>query len=779
MIDIMETKGSISKRLREAIMYKRKIIAILLCLVMCFSLSVQVLATDGSTDTVTIDQKAAALNKLSMLTGTSSGYNLEGYLTRGEGAAFIVQLLGKSKYISDNNDKLKNTGFSDVDSTKWYAPYIGFCKENSIIGGYPNGKFGPKDRLSEKSFLTMVLKAMGYTDFTGDEVYNKAYEAGYVSDSSYLQKTDANLEYKRGDVVELLYSVLNSNKKDAKVSVIKTLVNEGIIKMDTAIDAGFIKASEKLVITEIIPKSEMSVEVKFNKTLPVLTNDNVKINTFGNESEILEATIIKQQDNSLVLKTGRQLPQKNYYIKFVNIYDNDNILTPIVDSAFAGFIQKVVKSDFFKLSYIKPISKNMVYVYFTQPININAEDPTYYSLYENDKEVVKGSSGTILVKALATEKDAAALTFKSFNLDPNKEYTLKVSGDLNSMYGVNLCDGSGDSSSFIGIDDAAAEFALEKIYTLNNKTVRLDFNKQVNPTLAQQIYNYYITSESNYPIQIEKAIVSPDVYSNGKSVIISIVGAFDTTKNYSLMINNLNDIARQQSITERKYSFAGKYSEVGEFGVIGVTTVDTGTLDVYFNREIDSEAAAKPNNFTFLGISNTSYSSIPVKTYLDPNDPKKVRLYLGNDSLLTPRNDYKLIVQSTLKDYMGNTLGKLLYFNFNCTTDTKVVKPNISSATIISKDALKIVFTKEISLDVPNILTTNYVLEYTNGIDTLKKVPISVNYIDGTTMILKFDKLDTGNKYSIRFNSLKDWSGLNTSSGSEYNSVQVVSGRDK
>ncbi|WP_024832589.1 S-layer homology domain-containing protein [Ruminiclostridium josui] len=760
-------------------MYIRRKLSLVLALIICLLSFTQAFAV-GNEDSMTTDEKATALNKISLLSGTNTGFNLDGYLTRAEATTFIVKLLGKAEYVNQEKDRLRVSHFPDVVQSAWYAPYVGYCSENGIIAGYPNGNFGPNDRLNEKAFLTMVLKAIGYSEFTGTEVYTKAYETGLVTDSSYLEKTDVNNEYKRGDVVELLYHTLSINPNDSQVSVLKTLISNGAIKIDAAILAGLLTEADKLEIAEIIPQSAMTLVVKFNKEIQKLTADDIKINTFGNDNEVLNASIVKQEGNTVTIKTALQVPQKNYFLRISNVSDmDDNIKLPYVEAAFPGYVQKEIISDFFKISSIKPVSKNSIIIYFTQPVNINAEDPTFYSIFDGDTEILKGSASTIAVKALDSQKNAVSLTLKGISLAPDKEYHIKVSGDLNSEYGVRLGEAEGDSGAFISINEDNVEFAVDKIYALNSKTIRIDFNKQVNPTRAQYIHNYGLTSQADYQIQITKAVVAPDVASNGKSVLLTINGGLDSTQEYKLMIFDLNDISRQQSITERLYSFSGKYTDSGVLNVTDVKVIDTGTLDVYFNRELDSESASINNNYTFIGITNTMYSSIPVKAYFDSQQPKKVRLFLGNDSQFKYRDSYKLVVQASLKDYMGNPVGTLIYVSFPCNTELKAVKPNISSAIIIAKDAVKLTFSREISLETPNILNSNYVLEYSDGINTVKKIPTSVNYINATTMILKFDKLDFNNRYTIRFTSLKDISGLFKSSGSEFNSVQVIMGSDK
>lgn len=91
-----------------------------------------------------------------------------------------------------------------------------------------------------------------------------------------------------------------------------------------------------------------------------------------------------------------------------------------------------------------------------------------------------------------------------------------------------------------------------------------------------------------------------------------------------------------------------------------------------------------------------------------------------------------------MQDYLGNTLGKSIKEDFSGVT-LAAGTPTIDDAVTISSDAIKLTFDREIALDAPNIITNNYVLEYSISDTLYKKVPLSVIYINAKTIILKFD----------------------------------------
>ena len=209
-------------------MNKRRIISWILLICLLFSTKV----TYAEVDRASLDSVASALNKVGLISGDGKGnYNLERSLKRSDATAFIVNLMGKKNYLEENKEKYIDTGFSDVKKSDWFAAQVGFCKENMILSGIGNNKFGPNNNVTEKAFLTMVMKVLGYTseDFDWNQVYGKAYEIGLVSGDEYIGKTTDNMNYTRGNVVQVMYTALGLKLNNSDNTVIKKLLIEGQI----------------------------------------------------------------------------------------------------------------------------------------------------------------------------------------------------------------------------------------------------------------------------------------------------------------------------------------------------------------------------------------------------------------------------------------------------------------------------------------------------------------------------------------------------------------------
>jgi hypothetical protein len=118
-------------------------------------------------------------------------------------------------------------------------------------------------------------------------------------------------------------------------------------------------------------------------------------------------------------------------------------------------------------------------------------------------------------------------------------------------------------------------------------------------------------------------------------------------------------------------------------------------------------------NFLIAGgeTSNANFLAVPIKTYFDESNPYIINLYLGTGNLLAPNKAYKLRIMPSLTDAMGYMLLKQVEYPF-LSSGSVSSKPMISRAAIISEDTIKVNFNKEISLEAPNIISSNYSLEY-------------------------------------------------------------------
>jgi S-layer homology domain. len=727
-----------------------------------------------------IQDKAVALNKLSIYLGVGKDFKFDNNLLRCEAAGFAIRMLGKESYLKQNKDKYTNMGYSDIKKTDWFAAYVGYCTDQGILVGAGGDKFEPNKNISEKSFLKIILCVLGYTygtDFTWSNIYATAYNVGLVTDSSYLTKTADNPNYKRSQVIDVMYNALTKENKIEKIKQVNVIIKNGAFSKETAMAAGIIKDSVAMALQVITPIDQNSISIKLNEQTETITAGNIKIYETNNTAKVLEPTIVSQQNGEIIVKVA-QSPEVAYTVELSNIVDKEGNKSEKLSGSFKGFKPAEIKSDFFKISKIESVGKNLVNLYFTQPINENSELTSCYEFYQNSSLYIKGSNQTIIVKKIGSINNGVSIYLKDMSFTEGTEYQLKVSGTLSSAYGVKLNEMAGDSVTFTGKANNTEGLELKNMQVLSIRTLQLDFNKDINPTIAQQIYNYYITDASNNPIAITNASVSSDDTQNGRSVILTINGYFDKTKTYNLMINNINDVTRQFSITEKSYSFQGYYPDHKDLEVINASSQDAGTIDVYIDRPLNEASAAIVSNFIIVGVTHSGYTATPIKTYYNKSDnPYLIKLFLPSDKLLEGTKTYKLRVMPNLLDNTGVGSSKIIEYGFN-SSGSSTAKPTFSDAVMISSDSIKVTFSKEIALDAPNILNSNYKLKYTDNGSAVERIAISLIPYDATTIILRFDFLDFNAKYTLEFDSLKDYSGANIRKASDgLNTIEVRAGK--
>ena len=145
--------------------------------------------------------EADELKKSDLFYGDSGGYRLEDGLTRAEMAVMLARVIGASFEIESN--KAEYAGlcpFSDVP--EWAKAYIGYCVSQNLIKGIGNNLYGSNLPASKLDYSTVLLRAIGISDFAYRNADTKAVEAGFLS----LERA-AFPDLSRGDVVYMTYAL--------------------------------------------------------------------------------------------------------------------------------------------------------------------------------------------------------------------------------------------------------------------------------------------------------------------------------------------------------------------------------------------------------------------------------------------------------------------------------------------------------------------------------------------------------------------------------------------
>lgn len=168
-------------------------------------------------------EQANILNQLGLFKGTDKGYDLDKAFTRSEGATMLVRLLGKEKAVISNDTG--SIAFTDV-AQHWSKPYIAYCVKNNITKGTSETAFSPDQEMTGGEYITLLLRAMGYTNVNPDNAYIAAAE--YSLATSGTLKNIADGAFTRDKMVYISYQALFL--KDSKNNtLLENLIREQAI----------------------------------------------------------------------------------------------------------------------------------------------------------------------------------------------------------------------------------------------------------------------------------------------------------------------------------------------------------------------------------------------------------------------------------------------------------------------------------------------------------------------------------------------------------------------
>lgn len=769
-------------------MYKRRVLAVLImccCLLSSIAMpkvNAETTTTETttagapSTEVLSIDEMASRLGAIGYFTADAKGdYYLLSQVKRSDAIGLIVSLMGKTKFVNENKSTYSVTGFKDVNKTDWFAASVGFCVKENIIGLNSTATFRPNDFVSEKEFAAMLLRVLGYSDvdYTWSYVYQKAYEIMLFDDISYQTKKDDNKNFKKADLIKLIYTALNLKPKYENMTLIQKLVNIDAISYNTAIASKILKDQMPSSILKVSVQNEQRIKVTLNEKINIQP-ENIKIYDAANMNNQLSMSIVSQTDTELIIKTAQQTPGLKYCFEISKVIDTEGNTIQSVSANFLGYSLTDVQSDLFKVSKIEQKDDDEVNVYFTHPVNENALSSEYYEILENGATLVGANDSESTISLLPNKKGVNIL-LKNAKFKVEQEYSIKISTELISAYGVNF-ESQTELSSFIAKQltntSTSAGFDISKVTALSYNTIQVDFSMEIDQDIAEDIYMYKVTDSNDKQIEIVKAQLFG---STGKSVMVTVNGKFDNIKNYYLTVNFMVDATGQYTIKKKTTQFSGYYVASSNLLLYYASIVDESSVIVCFNMPLNDKQVTDISNFALLDPANAAFKALPKKVVYSADTPNSVKLYFSKN-VIKPSKIYTVRVMPQLQDYFGNPIGNQLDYSCSSVNMASInMTPN--KAVIISPDTIKLTFNRDIAIEMPNILTSNYSIEYKdkNG-KTVKRVPIAITYVDNTTIVLKFTKFIDGVEYTIKYKEIKDIAG-DTYSDRNVNSIKVTMGK--
>lgn len=156
-------------------------------------------------------QATELLSELGLLTGYEDGtFHPEATITRAEACAVVYRMLTGSTQATAFQGI---AWFKDVAANNWAGGYIGYCTEQGIVTGYPDGSFQPDATITIAEMVTMVVRALGLDRDESGKALLMTYPVSYLlaaQEQGVLGDLDLTAQdpADRGTVALLIYHAI-------------------------------------------------------------------------------------------------------------------------------------------------------------------------------------------------------------------------------------------------------------------------------------------------------------------------------------------------------------------------------------------------------------------------------------------------------------------------------------------------------------------------------------------------------------------------------------------
>lgn len=281
---------------------------------------------------------AVTLKSLGLFFGDSSfNFDLDRTPTRVETLVMLIRIMGFEEEV-ENNYGEGNHPFDDVP--EWADSYVHYAYKKDLVNGVSPTKIGTRNPANAKTYLTFMLRALGYSDKNNmDFTYENPFELANRIGLTNLKSEPKN--FTRGDLVDISINALRAKIKGSGESLIGQLYDSKYINLSQILFTGFedvvfekvklpgnvVKVSNETEFLNAI-KSDIVIELSAGKynisklDISKIRNKNVEFHSLGkNEYEV----IIKDVKNLSIIGNNKS----NTFIlsdpRYANVLKFENV----------------------------------------------------------------------------------------------------------------------------------------------------------------------------------------------------------------------------------------------------------------------------------------------------------------------------------------------------------------------------------------------------------------------------------------------------------------------
>lgn len=443
----------------------RKVLAFTLALAMLLS---------TMTATFAASKEVEALANLKLLLNTTDA-EVNQELTRSVGLAMVLKALGYAQ--ADADAKAADNKFVDMEKASWAKGYAALAEELKISNGTSVDPklFSPLQKLDQKSFVTFMLRALGYdSDKAWAEAGALAKEAGLVAGEL------STGTFSKGDAAVVMYNALLAKvQNDEKGRTLaQKLVDENKLSKELAVANGLLSAEpENLELASVKADNLREVVVMFNGSVEKETAE--KAGNYKLRGKSVGQAKLMEDNKTVVLTLSEKTALENNKEVKLTVTGVKNI---------AGVVMKKAEMSFTPKDVEYPAVKNVV---FTGPksFDITFSEP----IKKAGKVALKDGKSTLSARAEVSESDERVVNVTTFStLKDGVEYVVAVgnpkdNNDYTTDY-ANYPNIYFEGTYQYNADKTAPE---AKVTKAEQKVVAVEFTKPVKGLTKDHFYHSF------------------------------------------------------------------------------------------------------------------------------------------------------------------------------------------------------------------------------------------------------------------------------------------------
>lgn len=341
------------------------------------------------------EEAVELLAKLDIVNGFEDNtFRPEETVTRAQMATMIVNALGLKDAASSLNGHII---FADTEA-HWANGVVNVAAAGNIITGYPDGTFKPDQEVNYAEVITMVVKALGYTEVPG------TWPSNYVVKGTLLDlfegvEYDAYAPATRGNVAAIIWNMLNTEMYDTDETVLAARLaecnyyEEATVKGYTVED-GEVTVAVNVKVEEKGRTKTKTIEGKVENidllrlvegmTVAIIEKDG-EIISIEATNEIVEGFVTDTKEINDVKYKNAIGEDKGTYV-IAEVKDNKIVNTKVIDTV-AGY--ELTKAN---LNTLKAKNENALVI-------LDGEWTTVEALKVGDFVTAKGKDAEIIFAA--------------------------------------------------------------------------------------------------------------------------------------------------------------------------------------------------------------------------------------------------------------------------------------------------------------------------------------------------------------------------------------------